>query len=122
MTTEEQSLISVVLDQQPSESERVTSGPVRRWKREEVVVAGSSLSLSSEAWLFAGEPREERERGAVASVMGRKQGASGPWSRTKAFFWPPYSFPRFLFHAFIQVSTPSVFRKLPMALRINGIQ
>jgi len=73
--TEEQSLISVVLDQRALEREWVTSGLARRWKREEVVVAGSSLSLSSEAWLFGGESREERERVAVASVMGREQGA-----------------------------------------------
>ena len=49
--TEEQSLISVVLDQRPLERERVTSGSARRWKRE-AVVAGLSLSLSSEAWLL----------------------------------------------------------------------
>ena len=39
------------------------------------MVADLSLSLSSEAWLFGGESREERERVAVASVMGREQGA-----------------------------------------------
>jgi len=44
-------------------------------------VAGWSLTLSSEAWLFAGECGEEGEGGAVVSVVGREQGASGPWSK-----------------------------------------
>ena len=75
----EQSQISVAVDQRPSERERVTSGPARRWKRE-VAVVDLSLWLSSKAWVFAGESGEEKERGAVASVMGGEQGASGPWS------------------------------------------
>jgi len=54
---EKQSLISVVLDQRPSERERVISGLGRRWKREEVGVAGSSLPLISGAWLFFLERR-----------------------------------------------------------------
>jgi len=40
------------------------------------VAVGSSLSLSSEACLFGGKSREERAR---VRVMGREQGASGPW-------------------------------------------
>ena len=59
----EQSLISVALDQRSSERERVISEPARRWKREEVVVVGWSLSSSTETWQFVGESREERGRG-----------------------------------------------------------
>jgi len=92
--TDEQSLIFVVLDQRPSETARETSGPARRWRREEVAVVGCSLSLSSEALLFAGRPGQEGERGAVASVMGREQGAAD-LGVTQTLVPRP----RFLFHA-----------------------
>jgi hypothetical protein len=74
----EQSLISVALDRRSLERERVTSGQARRGKRVCVVVVAWSLSSPTETWLFAGESREEGERGVVAAVMGGKQGASGP--------------------------------------------
>lgn len=73
---DEQSQIFVVSGLRSSETARVTSGPVRRWRMKEVVVVGCSLSLT-EAW----QSREGwAERGAVGSVVGEKQGTSGPWS------------------------------------------
>ena len=44
--TDEQNLISVALDQRSSETEQVTSGPILRLGREEVVVVDWSLSSS----------------------------------------------------------------------------
>ena len=68
--TDEENLISAVLVRLSLEKGRVTSGLAtsglatsgrgRRWEKEGVVgvVVGCSLSLSSEAWLFAGEEGE----------------------------------------------------------------